>query len=571
MHDLRKFRLVLQFVAVTVAVLVLFVGFRWLLSASQLEQDLQDRAEIVAERVAESSSPTIWSILDRSVDRHYSTDVASAILDSELMDRTILAIVVTGNFGHVFMGKIRLGNGAIEMFDRDRHQVRLAAADYSKRVPIRQGEMTIGSVRVFVTSEPFQKTSRQALLFDIGQIVVVATILLVGLFYVIERTVMAPARSMAVARQAFEALGMALVVTDAQGQIVDANRTCADFVRKGEIEAGGQLRLPFKVEASRRSFEAALTGPPLDQPFEGEFEFVAEDRPAFPVHLRLSNVLSDSRVLTPHKVATIRDLTDEKEQARHLEYLVEEASRLGRLAEQANQAKSEFLATMSHELRTPLNAIIGFSEMLLFCKDGLQENQVEDYNRSVLTSGRHLLSLINDILDLSKVDAGKMEIMQDRTDIVPLIQESAGFLDPLCQRKNIPIAITAEPVELLTDQRLLKQILINLLSNAVKFSSAGNTVHVEGAATSNDRSYQLVIRDHGCGMSEENVIRAMEPFVQLENTYSRTVEGTGLGLPLVARFAALLGIELRIASVPDEGTTVCLLFPANTLSAPARS
>ncbi|MEQ9325747.1 MAG: PAS domain-containing sensor histidine kinase [Rhodospirillales bacterium] len=568
MHDLRKIRLVLKFVAVTVAVLVLFVGFRWGLSESQLESDLQERAAIVAERIAGSTGPTIWSILDRSVDRHYSTDVASAILDSELKDRTILAIVVTGNFGHVFMGKIRLADGAIEMFDRDRHQPRLSTADYSERVAVRQGQMTIGAVRVFVTSEPFQKSSMRALLFDLGQIVVVAAILLVGLFYVIERTVMAPARSMAVARQAFEALGMALVVTDAQGHIVDANRTSADFVNKGGIEAGGKLQLPFHVPSSRRSFEEALTGPPLDRPFEGEFELVTEDRPAFPVYLRVSNVLADGRVLSPHKVTTIRDMTDEKEQARHLQYLVEEASRLGRLAEQANQAKSEFLATMSHELRTPLNAIIGFSEMLLLCKDGLQEEQVDDYNRSVLTSGRHLLSLINDILDLSKVDAGKMEIMRDQADFLPLIRECAGFLDPLCQRSDITIEITAEPVVLLTDQRLLKQILINLLSNAVKFSSGGSKVHVEGVPQP-EGGYLLSIRDQGCGMSEEDVLLAMEPFVQLENTYSRTVEGTGLGLPLVARFAALLDIGLRIVSVPDEGTVVTLALPSGTVFRPA--
>jgi signal transduction histidine kinase len=269
----------------------------------------------------------------------------------------------------------------------------------------------------------------------------------------------------------------------------------------------------------------------------------------------------------PHKVTTIRDMSEEKEQEQHLQYLVEEASRLGRLAEQANQAKSEFLATMSHELRTPLNAIIGFSEMMLLCKDGLQEEQVEEYNRSVLTSGRHLLSLINDILDLSKVDAGRMEIMRDRADILPLIEESAGFLEPMCQRREIAVSISVEPVVLDTDQRLLKQILINLLSNAVKFSSGGSTVHVEGT-TGSRGEYNLAIRDEGCGMTEAEVAMAMEPFVQLENTYSRTVEGTGLGLPLVARFALLLEIDFRISSRPDEGTTVTLTLPSTAILNP---
>jgi PAS domain S-box-containing protein len=560
MQELSKFRLVAQVVLVTVGVLVLFGFVRSILSERQLSRDLQERAEIVASRISASSTPTIWNIFEKSVERRYSSDVASAILDSELTDRSILAIIVTGNFGHVFMGKVRLPDGTVAVYDRASHRERLKAADASVSKPIRQGPMTIGQVKVLVTSEPFTRSSQRALLFDIAQVVVVSVILLASLLYVIERTVMVPARAMAVARQAFESIGSALVVTDAHGRIVDANDAYQDFSGQREGWAGKLLTLPFRKTGDTADFTQALTSQDQSIPFDGEFDLELSPDERKPVRVRMSPLLDGERNRTPYKVTTIRDITREKQEEENLQHLVQEASRLGQLAEQANQAKSEFLATMSHELRTPLNAIIGFSEMMLIARDGLPAEKIEDYNQSVLSSGKHLLSLINDILDLSKVDAGKMELDREEFDLLELMRECAGFLEPACQKADIRIVIDVEPLTLYSDQRLMKQILINLLSNAVKFSPAGSAVEVASRITAPD-CLSLSVSDHGIGMTEQEVHRAMEPFVQLEESYNRTVEGTGLGLPLVSRFAKLLDIDFRIESEPGKGTTAHLDIP----------
>ena len=225
---------------------------------------------------------------------------------------------------------------------------------------------------------------------------------------------------------------------------------------------------------------------------------------------------------------------------------------------------------MSHELRTPLNAIIGFTEMLSFKQLQLSEAKIDDYHISILTSARHLLNLINDILDLAKVDAGKVEVALERVQLNQLIEECARFLEPAAQTKRITFHHRLLPVEIETDPRLIKQIVINLLSNAVKFSSEGTEIELELSETGHAQVL-VVVRDQGPGMTQAEVQRAMEPFVQLENSYNRTQEGTGLGLTLVSRFAELIGATLAIESTKGQGTTVSLCLPYLAQSSDAKT
>lgn len=566
-----KRKLVFRFVLVTITVLVLFVAARIAFSTQELRAELQDKAAIVATRVAGAAKPTLWGIFEKSVDRRHSGDVASALLDSELLDKAVTAIAVRGNFGHLFMGKVRMPDGSIEIYDQIAHEDLVLGASVSANAPIKQGEMTIGTVRVFATAPPLWESEAKALLFELAEIIVVTIILLVGLFYLLEHTVMAPARSMAVARQAFESIGSALFVTDGAGRIVDANSAYYAYARLAEARDDGKAALPFDKPGTGAALNAVLRQKSLPESWEEEAVFRipggdGEINPApIPVQLRVSAVLDENRRETGYKVTLIRDMTRQKQEEENLQHLVEESSRLSRLAEQANQAKSEFLATMSHELRTPLNAIIGYSELLLLSKDTLSGEKMADYNNSVLTSGRHLLSLINDILDLSKVDAGKMEIQLGDVDVLALADECVRFLEPVCKQRGIYIQLAIEDRNIPTDQRLLKQVILNLLSNAVKFSPPGGLVDLIGRAE-REGGYMLEIRDRGCGMTEEQIKRALEPFVQLEGSYSRSAEGTGLGLPLVTRFARLLNIDVNISSEPGVGTSVKLTTRADTVA-----
>lgn len=232
-------------------------------------------------------------------------------------------------------------------------------------------------------------------------------------------------------------------------------------------------------------------------------------------------------------------------------------------AEIANQSKSEFLANMSHELRTPLNAILGFSEMMqhqVFGKLGAR--QYEEYVGHINESGRHLLDIINDILDLSKIESGRLTLKEEYIDIAPVYADVQTLLTPRARERgvNIECDVAASLPRLYADRRLIKQILLNLLSNSVKFTEKGGTI-LMSARMADDRSMRLVISDTGIGMTRQELEVALTPFGQAGTTTTRSHEGTGLGLPLVKNLVELHGGELIIQSVKGKGTTVTASFP----------
>jgi len=262
-----------------------------------------------------------------------------------------------------------------------------------------------------------------------------------------------------------------------------------------------------------------------------------------------------------HCIGISHDITEMKNTEFELRHLAEEASQLARLAEEANRAKSDFLASMSHELRTPLNAIIGFSEMLLLLEDTLDRGQVKDYHLSIRESGRHLLDLINDILDLAKVEAGRVELGVEQVDLSAVVAECAKYLDHTARQRSVAIATVIGCEGLRSDRRLVKQILLNLAANAVKFNRPAGRVTI--ATRRSGDMIELEVADTGIGMSAEDLKRVLQPFVQLESAYRRSREGSGLGLSLVDRFARLLGGRLELRSEPGVGTTATVFLPVN--------
>jgi signal transduction histidine kinase len=230
-------------------------------------------------------------------------------------------------------------------------------------------------------------------------------------------------------------------------------------------------------------------------------------------------------------------------------------------AETANRTKSEFLANMSHELRTPLNAIIGFSDVIKKSLFGPINERYRDYASDIYNSGNHLLKLINDILDLSKLEAKQVELYEENIDLAVLIPSSLHLIEPQAESGKVQLTSTmGGDVPLIrADERRMRQILINLLSNAVKFTLEGGQVRV--SASCSDQGVSITVSDTGIGMSPDQIPIALESFRQIDSKISRKYDGTGLGLPLTKHLVELHGGSMTIESELNRGTTVICLLP----------
>jgi two-component system cell cycle sensor histidine kinase PleC len=234
----------------------------------------------------------------------------------------------------------------------------------------------------------------------------------------------------------------------------------------------------------------------------------------------------------------------------------------------ANAAKSLFLANMSHELRTPLNAILGFSEILRDAVIGPLPAKYQEYASDIHTSGAYLLRLINDVLDISKLEVGHQRLDYERVDLDELVSECERLLRQKAHDGGVTIlrSLRTGLPALLVDRLRMKQILLNLLSNAVKFTPSGGKISVS-MVTPDEGGLSIVVSDTGIGMKAADIPIALEPFRQIDNTFSRRYEGTGLGLPLAKTFTELHGGHLSIESRPGEGTTVRVWLPAARVAA----
>jgi len=230
----------------------------------------------------------------------------------------------------------------------------------------------------------------------------------------------------------------------------------------------------------------------------------------------------------------------------------------------ANKSKSDFLANMSHELRTPLNAIIGFSELLKDEMIGQLLPKQKNYITDIFLSGKHLLSLLNDILDLSKIEAGKMTLDLEKTELPLLFESSLSIVKERALKHNIKLNldIKEDVRQIYVDTRKLKQVIYNLLSNAVKFTPDGGRIYVKVKKVS--KLLEFSVTDTGVGISKEDITRLFQPFVQLESSLNRKYKGTGLGLSLVKRIVELHGGSVEVKSELGKGSCFTVRIPYRT-------
>jgi signal transduction histidine kinase len=317
---------------------------------------------------------------------------------------------------------------------------------------------------------------------------------------------------------------------------------------------------PWRDEALKKGYKSSMASPLIDTEDKvmGALNIYSSEPTFFtPERIRLFNVFANQAATAIENIRLIEGLEQKvKERTSELE--------IARLqAEAASRAKSDFLANMSHELRTPLNAIIGFSEMM---KDGmagpLSETQKE-YLTDIWDSGRHLLSLINDILDLSKIEAGKLEFELSEFNLRELIDRSLVMFKEKAMKHNIKVkAEVEEGIENIeADERKIKQVMFNLLSNAFKFTPDGGSVSVRARRIEAGDFVEISVEDTGIGISEEDQKKLFQPFQQLETVLSKKHPGTGLGLAICKSIVELHGGRIWVESEVGKGTRFIFTIP----------
>jgi signal transduction histidine kinase/HAMP domain-containing protein len=362
---------------------------------------------------------------------------------------------------------------------------------------------------------------------------------------------------------AIESSSEGVIVLDAEDRIVVANSQFGRYVPAlAEILVPGTCFGDALVEGIRRGLFDASFGTVEEQraryvKTREKDRFVREIKLADGRWVRVSR----SRTRDGGAVVIWGDITAMKEREARLEFARAQA-------EAASRAKTEFLANMSHELRTPLNAINGFAEVLAKEMMGpLGRKEYVDYAKVVLDSGRHLLAIINDILDLSKSEAGRLDIDPAPANVEEILETCYRIMIDQCRAANLHFDLEkdANLPTIEADATRVRQIVLNLLSNAAKFTEPGGAI-VLGAATEGS-DLVLSVRDTGIGMRAEDIPLALEPFGQIDSSLSRRYQGTGLGLPLTKRLVELHGGRMEIRSAPGRGTEVKVRLPIRRLPA----
>jgi PAS domain S-box-containing protein len=354
-----------------------------------------------------------------------------------------------------------------------------------------------------------------------------------------------------------------VVLLDRSGLVVSANRSAEALFGYGTEELTGRalsdLLAPECAEAAYDPLDGVL-GDRAAGAFRSGREVVGRPRQRAPLHLFMTvGRIGDG---TDTLCVAFRDITRWKRAEAEL-------TQAKRLAERASSAKSDFLARVSHEIRTPLNAIIGFSEVMMEERFGAVGNErYREYLKDIHASGGHLLSLINDLLDLSKIEAGKLELTFANVSLNDLTQQCVAIMQPQANRERVIIRTSLPPAlpQVVADARSVRQIVLNLLSNSIKFTHAGGQVIVSTALNDNG-DVALRVRDTGIGMSEQDLVTALEPFRQLATSVREISAGTGLGLPLTKALAEANRASFTIKSVPKEGTLVEIAFPPSRVLA----
>ncbi|PWB62679.1 MAG: hybrid sensor histidine kinase/response regulator [Bradyrhizobiaceae bacterium] len=366
--------------------------------------------------------------------------------------------------------------------------------------------------------------------------------------------------------EAIEAISEGFSLYDADDRLIVSNSRYNElFAPQGAVMRPGT---PFEA-IIRHAAEIGLIADAADRIDEWVQERLRRHRSPTGTHIQQRTDgrwirISEQRTANGGVVATYADITELKQREAQLAHLVDELEVARDAAQEANRTKSSFLANMSHELRTPLNAIIGVTEMLQEdARDLGRDDELEPLQR-VLRAARHLLALINDILDLSKIEAGKMDLHLESFSLAALIEEVVKIMEPMASKNGNTVVVDHAPIDSIHgDQMRVRQMLLNLVSNACKFTSNG-TVTISSArrGEGEDGHIEISVQDSGIGMTPGQVEKLFQEFSQADSSTTRKYGGTGLGLAISRRFCQMMGGDITVESELGGGSRFTILLPA---------
>ena len=360
-----------------------------------------------------------------------------------------------------------------------------------------------------------------------------------------------------------------IVILNPGNFYIDANASICRMLGYTREEIIGQHVSKIVSGEEIQNIEPAMREIRANADHHREWQFRRKDGSTVAVE-GIATLMPDGNVIGMIRDITERNLTRDalRESHENLEHKVSERTaqlqQAKENAESAARVKSEFLASMSHELRTPLNGIIGFSEFLVDGKPGPLNPKQQEFLGDILNSGRHLLQLINDVLDLAKVEAGRIEFNPELFPLGKAVQEACAVAGPIAQNKHIQVDVTIAPelTEVTLDQIKFKQVVFNLLSNALKFTDPSGRVEIE-CAVKNANQFTLAVKDSGIGIKAEDLKRLFKEFEQIDSGTGRRYEGTGLGLALTRKLLELQGGGITVASERGKGSTFTATLPMN--------